>query len=155
MTATPTSRPDRRMSSTILSTVARGLTPIVVLVSLVVTFRGHNAPGGGFAGALVMSLVVVLRFLADGEPGIRTVRFDPVVLAGLGLCLAVATAAAPLAFGQSALDAAIWKFTVPLVGEIKFVTSAVFDIGVYLLVIGGVTAMLTALAQGDGSEGTS
>jgi len=120
-----------------------------MLVSLFITFRGHNAPGGGFAGGMVMAAVFVVRLLADGREGLRTLRIDPIVIVGIGLAIAVGVTLAPLFVGRVAMDAVIWKWDLPLIGELKFVTSAFFDIGVHLLVVGGVVAMLQAFAIGD------
>jgi multisubunit Na+/H+ antiporter MnhB subunit len=138
------------VTSTILDLTVRGLTPVILLTSIVVTFRGHNAPGGGFAGGLIMATVLVLRFLADGADGLRVLRVDPVVLIGAGSLLAVVSTAAPMLFGYVAMDAVIWKFDLPVIGELKVVTSAFFDLGVHILVLGGVIAMLQSLAVGDG-----
>lgn len=145
----------RAVPSTILSLTVRGLTPVVLLVSIVVTFRGHNAPGGGFAGGLIMGTVLVLRFLADGRAGVRSLRVDPITLVGSGLILAVGSTVAPMLAGRVAMDAVIWKFAVPLVGDVKFVTSAFFDLGVHLLIVGAVVAMIQALAIGDDPQGAA
>ena len=135
--------------SIILSVSARALTPVLLLVSIYVTFRGHNAPGGGFAGGLIMGAAVVLRYLAEGMPGVRTLRLDPILLIAVGLGVAVATTAAPLAFGENVMDSQIWHLDVPVIGDIKFVTAAVFDIGVHILVVGVVVAVLLAFARAD------
>ena len=132
--------------SLILRTSAPLLLWLSVAVSLFVLLRGHNAPGGGFAGGLIAGCAFVLRFLAGGALQVR--RSDiarPDVLIGAGLLLAVATALAPVALGDSLLESTIWKPEVPFVGEVKVVSSAFFDLGVYFLVIGVVLAVLLAL----------
>ena len=143
-------RPGRPMRpSTILTTTAPGLTPVLLLVSLFVTFRGHNAPGGGFAGGLIMGTAVVLRYLAEGRPGIRSIRLDPVALIAAGLGLALATSTAPLLFGSQFMDSELVDLDLPLIGEIHFVTAGIFDIGVHVLVVGVVMAILIAFARAD------
>lgn len=132
--------------SVILDEADRWLFPLIVMVSVYVSFRGHNAPGGGFAGGLIAGCAFVLRFLAGGALQVR--RSDiarPDVLIGAGLLLAVATALAPVVLGDSLLESTIWKPEVPFVGEVKVVSSAFFDLGVYFLVIGVVLAVLLAL----------
>lgn len=132
--------------SVILDEADRWLFPLIIMVSVYVSFRGHNAPGGGFAGGLIAGCAFVLRFLAGGALQVR--RSDiarPDVLIGAGLLLAVATALAPVALGDSLLESTIWKPEVPFVGEVKVVSSAFFDLGVYFLVIGVVLAVLLAL----------
>lgn len=134
--------------STILDEADRWLFPVVLLVSVYVTFRGHNAPGGGFAGGLVAGAAFVLRFLAGGSLRIRrSVIVRPVALIGCGLALSALTAAAPLAWGQTMLESSIWKVHVPAIGTVKVVSSTFFDLGVYLLVIGVVLVMLIALGS--------
>lgn len=135
--------------SMILTETVNGLTPILLLFSVFLTFRGHNAPGGGFSGGLVMGAAIILRYLASGPDGIRSLRIDPIVLMGGGLALAVATGAAALIGGSEFLESGIWHLEVPLIGEIEFVTASVFDIGVHILVVGVVMAILVALVEAD------
>ncbi|MFI5043873.1 MAG: MnhB domain-containing protein [Acidimicrobiales bacterium] len=141
--------------STILTTTASGLTPVLLLVSLYVTFRGHNAPGGGFAGGLVMGTAIILRYLAEGHPGIRSSRLDPVVLIAAGLGLALITSTAPLVFGSQFMDSKLIDLDVPLIGEIHFVTAGFFDIGVHVLVVGVVMSILIAFARADDEAGST
>ena len=135
--------------STIQSLTVSGLTPVLLLVAVFVTFRGHNAPGGGFAGGLIVGIVLVLRYLTDGTDAVRRLPVDPIVVIGCGLLLALATGAVPLLFGASFLESAIWKLDLPLVGPVKVVSSALFDLGVFVLVTGVVAAILVALAEAD------
>jgi multicomponent Na+:H+ antiporter subunit A len=139
--------------SVILVEADRWLFHIILLVAVYVTFRGHNAPGGGFAGGLIASLAFVLRGLAGRSPLPRHVRSTfPVSLIGCGLMLAVGTAIAPLLVGGSLLESHIFLWDIPLVGKVKFVSSAVFDLGVFFVVLGVVLAVLTALDDDDRDE---
>jgi multisubunit Na+/H+ antiporter MnhB subunit len=135
--------------STVLTTTVTGITPIVLAFSIFLTLRGHNAPGGGFSGGLVMSSAVILRYLAAGPAGIRSLRVDPVVLMGAGLLLAMVTGLTSLVVDDAFLESAIWKSDVALIGEIKIVSSSVFDIGVHVLVVGVVMAVLVAFVEAD------
>lgn len=135
--------------SIILTETVNGLTPILLIFSIFLTFRGHNSPGGGFAGGLVMGAAVILRYLASGADGVRSLRVDPIVLIGTGLGLALVTGLGALVSGESFLESAIWYFDVPLVGEVKFVTSSLFDIGVHILVVGVVMSILVAFVEAD------
>lgn len=131
--------------------VDRWLVKVAVLVSVYVTFRGHNAPGGGFAGGLIVGAAFVLRYLTGRELTLarRPLRHPSRIL-GAGLFLAVATAIAPLLVDGSVLESHIWLLEIPLIGEVKFVSSTLFDLGVYLVVIGVVLMILVSLgAEGD------
>ena len=137
--------------SVILTESDRWLFPIVMLVSVYVTFRGHNAPGGGFIGGLIAGSAFIIRYLA----GLRlTIRLslkrrrilNPTTIIGVGLLISVATACIPLVFGDALLESAIWKWDWPIFGEVKIVSSAFFDLGVYVLVVGVVLLALVSLA---------
>lgn len=132
--------------SMILSEADRWLFPVVLLVSVYVTFRGHNAPGGGFAGGLIAGAGFVLRYLA-GVPITSRGRVMPIQLIGLGLSISLLTALAPVLVGDALLESAIWYVDVPSIGEVKVVSSSLFDIGVYVLVIGVVLTVLLALGS--------
>ena len=141
--------PIRSRRSVILTETVNGLTPVLVLFSIFLTLRGHNAPGGGFAGGLVMGAAVVLRYLAAGPRGLRSLRIDPIVLIGAGLLIAVSVGLTSLVVDGSFLESAIWKFDVPIIGDVKIVSSSLFDIGVHVLVVGVVMAVVVALAEAD------
>lgn len=132
--------------SVILTEADRWLFPVVLLVSVYITFRGHNAPGGGFIGGLIAGAAFIIRYLA-GTP--LTNRWNqalnPTTYIGIGLAIAVVTALVPLAYGDALLESAIWKWDVPAIGEVKLVSSSIFDIGVYFLVIGVVLLSLISL----------
>ncbi len=132
--------------SQILDEADRWLFPVILLVSVYVALRGHNAPGGGFAGGLVAGAAFVLRFLAGGALSVRRSTIArSTTLIGAGLFVAAATAIAPLIVGDALLESTIWKVDLPAIGTVKIVSSAIFDVGVYLLVVGVVLAVLLAL----------
>jgi multicomponent Na+:H+ antiporter subunit A len=132
--------------STILVEADRWLFLPVMLIAVYVTFRGHNAPGGGFAGGLIAGAGFVLRNLADGHCEVRRRTIEqPITLIGAGLALAVVTGLVPLAAGGSLLESDILVLDVPLVGELKLVSSALFDLGVFFLVLGVVLTVVLQL----------
>lgn len=144
------SLPEEPTRSVIVDTTGRAIVPLVLLLSIYITFRGHNAPGGGFAGGLVAACAFALRFLGAGADADRpAVPFDPPLLVGGGLLLASLTAVAPLAGGGQFLESSIWRLHPPLIGEVKIVSSMFFDLGVYVLVI-GVVLMVIAELGGPG-----
>ena len=132
--------------------VDRWLSKVAAIVALYLMFRGHNAPGGGFAGGLVMGSVFVLQFLTGREPHLRhrPIR-RPTVLLGVGLLTALVPTVVPLAVDASPLESHIWKFEVPVIGELKLVSSTLFDVGVFLVVVATVLMVLLSL----GARGTS
>lgn len=137
-------RPENR--SILLEVVVRILFHSIIIVSLYLLFAGHNLPGGGFAGGLVAGMALVMRYVAGGRHELGAAApTDAGRLLGVGMTLAVACAVVPLLFGAAPLTSYFWEATLPVLGHVEFVTSTIFDIGVYLVVIGLVLDVLRSL----------
>jgi multicomponent Na+:H+ antiporter subunit A len=136
--------PERR--SVVLEVITRILFHTIVVFSVYLLFSGHNDPGGGFAGGLVAGLALVLRYLAGGRYELgEAAPVDPGLLLGVGLLFAGGTGVVGLALGAQVLQTAILEVTLPVLGDVKLVTSLFFDIGVYLIVVGLVLDVLRSL----------
>ena len=132
--------------SIILEVVVRLLLHTAIIVSLYLLFAGHNRPGGGFAGGLVVGLALIARYLAAGRYELgEALPLDAGVVLGLGLLIAVGTGVAGLVLGGQVLESVIWQWSLPGFGEVKLVTSLFFDIGVYLVVVGLLLDVLRSL----------
>lgn len=124
-------------SSIIFDTVLDTVTRTAAVFSLFLLFAGHNAPGGGFVGGLVLAASFVLRYVAGGTPRIDTVaRVQPATLLGSGLALAVLSGAGGWFWGEQFLTTQTWEADLPLLGHVKATSALPFDIGVYLVVVG-------------------
>ena len=135
-----------RNRSILLEVVVRLLFHAIIVLSLFLLFSGHNAPGGGFAGGIVAGMALVARFLAGGRHELGAAApVDAGKLLGAGLVLAVGTALAPLVFGRDALASTLFEGELGIFGHVEFVTSTIFDIGVYLVVVGLVLDVLRSL----------
>lgn len=133
---------------TVLDEADRWLFRVLLLVSVYVMVRGHNAPGGGFAGGLIAGSAFVLRYLAGGILRVRRSSIvNPTRLIGFGLVVSALVAVVPVLVGEAALSSDIAKFSVPLIGDVKVVSSSLFDVGVYFLVIGVVLTVLVHLGS--------
>jgi multicomponent Na+:H+ antiporter subunit A len=144
LAATATLPPERR--SVVLEVITRVLFHTILVFSLYLLFSGHNEPGGGFAGGLVAGLALVLRYLAGGRYELgEAAPVDPGLLLGSGLLLAGGTGVAGLMLGAEVLQTAILEVTLPVLGDVKLVTSLFFDMGVYLIVVGLVLDVLRSL----------
>ena len=136
------------MSSLILATTARLLMPLLLLFSLVLLLRGHYEPGGGFVGGLVAGASFVLFAYAEGVAGARRVlRVRPMGLIATGLTLALASGLLSFLAGETFLTGLWSETTVPVVGRPG--TPFLFDIGVYLVVLGTVTAVIFELMESE------
>ncbi|RFA21357.1 Na+/H+ antiporter subunit A [Subtercola boreus] len=132
--------------SLMLEVLVRLLFHPAILVSIYLLFAGHTLPGGGFAGGLLAGLALIARYLAGGrfELG-ETLPVGPGILLGGGLLLATGTALGSLFLGGEILTSAYFEGDLPLLGHLSFGTSTIFDIGVYLVVIGVVLDVLRSL----------
>ena len=135
-----------RNRSILIEVLVRLLFHPAIVVSVFLLFVGHNAPGGGFAGGLLAGLALVARYLAGGryEHG-EAAPVDAGRLLGTGLLLAAGTAAGALLFGGAPLESAWFEADVPVLGTLSIGTSTLFDIGVYLVVVGLVLDILRSL----------
>ncbi|MFJ4036966.1 Na+/H+ antiporter subunit A [Microbacterium sp. NPDC090007] len=137
-------QPENR--SILLEIVIRVLFHSVMIASLYLLFAGHNLPGGGFAGGLVAGLGLVMRYIAGGRWELGAAApTDAGRLLGAGMAIAVLCALVPMVFGFAPLQSFTFEGDLPLIGHWEFVTSTIFDIGVYLVVIGLVLDVLRSL----------
>jgi multicomponent Na+:H+ antiporter subunit A len=135
-----------RNRSILIEVLVRLLFHPAIIVSVYLLFVGHNAPGGGFAGGLLAGLALVARYLAGGRYELgEAAPVDAGRLLGTGLLLAAGTATASLFFGGIPLESAWFEADVPVLGTLSIGTSTLFDLGVYLVVVGLVLDILRSL----------
>jgi multicomponent Na+:H+ antiporter subunit A len=142
------SGPEAGRSAIILQVVTRLIFHVIVLFSIFLLLSGHNAPGGGFAGGLVAGLALAVRYLAGGRAELNAAApVDAGRVLGTGLFVAVGTGAAAMLLGGQVLQSALLDFHLPGFGQVHIVTSVLFDIGVYLIVVGLVLDILRSLGS--------
>jgi multicomponent Na+:H+ antiporter subunit B len=136
------------MVSLILSTAARLVQPLLLLFSLFILFRGHNAPGGGFAGGLVAATAFVLIVIAEDAGSARhALRVNPRSLLAIGLLVAAGTGIAGAIVGTEFLQAVFFDLPVLAGGRLELSTVFLFDVGVYLTVIGVTLTIVFTLSE--------
>ena len=134
--------------SPLLATGARTMIPTLLVFSIYLLVVGHDLPGGGFAGGLVGGAALLLVYLAFGDRGVkRALRIDPEVITGLGLAVAFVAGVLGLFLGDGFLEALSASAEVPLIGTVKVTSVLLFDIGVYLVVIGLVATATVRLGS--------
>jgi multicomponent Na+:H+ antiporter subunit B len=134
------------VSTLILRTATRYLFPLLLLFSLFLLWRGHHEPGGGFVGGLVAATAFVLIALAEGPAIARDVlRVSPTLLVPLGLATSAGAGGLALLQGRPFLTGLWSKPSDPDVLAIG--TPLLFDLGVYLTVMGVVLSILLALME--------
>lgn len=135
-------------ATVILATTARFLLPLLLLFSIFLLAVGHNEPGGGFVGGLVAASAFALYAIAYGvESARRLIRVDLRALAGIGLAAIGASALAGPLRGQPLLTGRWWTVALPGPGTLDLGTPLLFDVGVYLVVVGTVLTILLTLAE--------
>ena len=130
-------------AQSLLPAAARLVIPVQYLFSVYLLLRGHNLPGGGFSGGLVLASALVLRAMVDPA---RAPKFDLIVLSGIGLLIAIVSAMLPWLTGATFFTG-LWggEVWLPVIGKLKFGTPLTFDIGVFLVVTGVAAKLLLVL----------
>lgn len=124
------------------------LLPLALAVAIYILLRGHNLPGGGFVAGLVTGVALILQSLASGTAYARErLPGNYPRLMALGLGLATVTGMLSGLLGRPFLTSAHGHLTLPLLGDIELASALLFDIGVYLVVVGVVLMILSELAH--------
>lgn len=153
-------RPERR--SVVFEVVTRLIFHALIIYSIYIMLVGHNEPGGGFAGGLVAGLALMVRYLVGGRQELDAAApVDAGLVLGSGLAIAATAGLLPTLLGGGVLQSAIIDIPLGPLGELHLVTSVLFDVGVYLVVIGLALDVLRSLGGGidrhiseeQGSEG--
>ncbi len=134
--------------SILLEVMTRLLFHALIMVSFYMLIAGHNLPGGGFAGGLLVGLGFGIRYLAGGGGELRAATpISPGAFLGSGLGIASLYAFFPIFLGDPAFTSYTLEWDMIIFGHVKFVTATIFDIGVYLLVIGLVLDVLRSFGE--------
>lgn len=134
--------------SLILQNVARLLFPLMLLFAAFVFLRGHNLPGGGFIAGLVASLAIVLQYLANGTTWMSTrIRTDMHLVISIGLAFAIGTGLVSMFLGYPFMTSAFTYLKWPVVGKFEVASAMMFDLGVFLAVVGATVMILVELGK--------
>ncbi|WP_106477467.1 monovalent cation/H+ antiporter subunit A [Phytohalomonas tamaricis] len=132
----------------ILASMAQSLLPLALLVSVFIFLRGHNLPGGGFIAGLVAAATLILLYMARGVEWAQQrldFQFQPIAVAGV--LIATLTGLGSWVFGYPFLTSAFGHFHIPLIGDVELATALLFDLGVYLTVVGATLMILANLGK--------
>jgi len=153
-TAFDVARPEREEGDTlqdyllIPAVTMRWLFPVIVVFSLYLLLRGHDLPGGGFAGGVTLAIGFILQYLASGTRFVEShLTVLPLRWMGFGLCAALLTGAGSALFGYPFLTSFFSYVEVALIGKVPVASALIFDIGVFALVVGATVLMLIAIAH--------
>jgi multicomponent K+:H+ antiporter subunit A len=126
----------------------RALMPVLITVALYLLLRGHNLPGGGFVAGLVMSVAIILQYMVGGTVWVESnLRIRPHSWVAFGLLLALFTGLGAWLFGYPFLTSHSPHPVLPIIGELPLPSAALFDLGVFALVVGATVLILIALGH--------
>lgn len=148
------SRDDRSIGDTLTDyllvpgVIMQWLFPVIAVLSFYLFVRGHDMPGGGFAAGITLSIGLILQYMASGTRRVEArLVVRPMRWVGMGLLLAAATGVGAWLFGHPFLSSWSQYVDLPVLGRIPLATALLFDLGVFLLVVGATALILIALAH--------
>lgn len=139
-------------SPLMLRITASWILPVALVVSLYIFMRGHNLPGGGFIAGLVTSLALIIQYIAVGQDkteqllGAKSGRLYEIWI-GVGLTIAGLTGVAAWFWSRPFLTSAHIYVSPPIIGEMHLASAALFDVGVYVTVVGATMLMISVLGD--------
>ncbi len=139
-------------SPLMLRITASWILPVALVVSLYIFMRGHNLPGGGFIAGLVTSLALIIQYIAVGQDkteqllGAKSGRLYEIWI-GIGLTIAGLTGVAAWFWSRPFLTSAHIYVSPPIIGEMHLASAALFDVGVYVTVVGATMLMISVLGD--------
>ncbi|MGP4028238.1 MnhB domain-containing protein [Actinomadura sp. 3N407] len=118
------------------------LLPVTLLVGVYVVAHGHQSPGGGFQGGVILGTALHLLYLAGDYPALQRLRSIPLLESGAGLGAAAFTVLALAAAGQAAT------------GRVPALNGAVgLELGCALVLLVGKFFEQALLVHGTGRSG--
>lgn len=137
-----------KFTDMILQTATKILVFIILTYAVYILFAGHHNPGGGFIGGLITASSFVLLYMAfDVQTVNKIMPFDFKRIGALGVIIAVLTGAGSLLFGKPFLFQTFSYVDLPIFGTRELATAVLFDIGVYLAVIGTTLTIILSISE--------
>jgi multicomponent K+:H+ antiporter subunit A len=128
--------------------LTRGIMPVVLMVGFYIFLRGHNEPGGGFIAGLVVSIGVVMQYMASGFGWASArLKYPYHGVIGAGVLIAGLTGIGSWFFGKPFLTSDFTYVRIPPFHEFELATAALFDLGVFLAVVGAVMLSLESFSR--------
>ncbi|MGL6032773.1 MAG: Na(+)/H(+) antiporter subunit B [Kurthia gibsonii] len=138
-----------KLNNVILKTTTQVVFFMIFLFSIHIFFAGHFSPGGGFVGGLLTASALVLLLLTyDLKTVQQLLPINYTTMTAIGLLLSLGTAAMSAFLGDAFFKHYFDHFTLPLFGDTELHTAMLFDLGVYLVVV-GVTMIIIQSIGGD------
>ncbi len=128
--------------------LTRVIMPVVLLVGFFIFWRGHNDPGGGFIAGLVVSIAVVMQYMASGFTWTSArLKYPYHGVIGAGVLIAGLTGIGSWFVSKPFLTSAFTYVRIPPFEKFELATAALFDLGVFLAVVGAVMLSLESFSR--------
>lgn len=132
----------------ILRSTTSLITFILLGFSIYLLFAGHNSPGGGFVGGLTTSAAFLLMYISFGQTTVdKILSIDFITLVPIGLMIALLTGAGSFLFNLPFLTQTFGHVNIPMIGEFELATAMIFDVGVYLTVLGTTMTIILTISN--------
>ena len=132
----------------ILRTVSQSLLPLALLVSAYIFLRGHNMPGGGFIAGLITAVAIILQYIAHGVDWIKPrLRINYQWAIATGVLISAMTGVGSWLFNKPFLTSWFDYFSLPWIGKFELASAILFDLGVYITVVGATLLILANLGK--------
>ncbi len=139
-----------RINDVILRTVTKIVVFIIFTFGVYLFLSGHNSPGGGFIGGLVLASAFVLLYLSNGIENVqKSLPLDYKLVAALGVLLATGTGFGSIIFGVPFMSQTFAYFDLPILGKTELTTVTIFEAGVALAVIGVVVTIILSISEDE------
>lgn len=139
-----------KTNDVILQTATKVLFFMIILFAIHIFFAGHYTPGGGFVGGLLTSSAIILLLLAYDLKTVKNILpINYTFMTASGLIIALATAAASIFFNVPFFTHAFDYFELPLFGKTSLHSATLFDLGVYLVVVGVTMTIIQTLGEDE------
>lgn len=139
-----------KINDVILHTVTKIVVFIILTFGVYLFLSGHNTPGGGFIGGLVLASAIVLLYLSND---IKTVQkrlpLDFKLVAATGVLLSTGTGLGSLLFGAPFMSQTFAYFDLPFFGKTELTTVTIFEAGVALAVVGVVVTIILSISEDE------
>ncbi|WP_026473006.1 MnhB domain-containing protein [Alkaliflexus imshenetskii] len=136
------------MQNIILEKIASLFLKAMIIVSFWLLLRGHDEPGGGFIAGIIASTGFILYAIVYGSVAVEKIlRWNTRNWMGIGLGIIFIAIIIPIFMGYPPLTG-VWMPTPSFLdGFIHIGTPILFDIGVYIAVIGIILSILITIME--------
>ncbi len=139
-----------KTNDVILQFTAKIVFFIIFFYAVHIFFAGHYTPGGGFVGGLVTSCAIVLLIIAFDLKKVQSIiPINYIYLVAVGLIIALGTATFSMIAGKPFFTHSFDYFYLPILGKTSLHTAALFDLGVYLVVVGVTMTIIQTIGEDE------